>query len=127
MLERSTKIRIGLAFAGLVCVSVAAFLLTDGFFNFRTDDYLKGQAVYFDHCAVCHAPDGSGVEFQGVALAGSTFMKGLTDEELKIFIMVGRPADSPDSIMEETMLGVDYLEDTEYEVLIRFLRRLNTQ
>ena len=91
------------------------------------EEAARGQLVYFDHCAVCHAPDGSGVEYQGLPLISSTFMEDLTDEELKTFIMVGRPVDAPDSRMEDPMLPVDYLEEAEYAALIKHLRRLSSQ
>ena len=126
-LNRSITVRVGIACTGLVGVGAAVLLFTEGAFDMRTDEYLKGQTVYFDHCAVCHAPDGSGVDFQGVPLVGNAFIRKLTDEELKTFIIVGRPTDSLDSVMEEPKLGVDYLREDDYEVLIQFLRRLNTQ
>ena len=89
-------------------------------------DIKAGQRVYFDHCAVCHAPDGSGVEYQGLPLMGNTFMTELSDAALKTFIKVGRLVESPDSKMDDPMLPVDYLEEAEYDALIRYLRRMNS-
>lgn len=127
MLNRLTFKRIGFAAAGLACLGGAVILLMDWIPGSSIDEDIADQLVYFDHCAVCHAPDGSGVEYQGLPLVNSTFMKRLTDEELKVFIMVGRPEDSPDSQMEEPMLPVDYLEEPEYQALIRHLGRMNSQ
>ena len=89
-------------------------------------DGVNGQYVYFEHCAICHGPDGAGVELLGVPLVNSPFMHSLSDEKLRTFIMKGRLADSPESIMDEPMLPVDYLAEAEYAALISFLRRLSS-
>lgn len=83
-----------------------------------------GQLIYFDHCAVCHGPDGRGVVNQGVPLASSAFVSRLSDQDLKSFIKTGRPGNSPESLTGEDMLPVDDLEEPQYDALIRFLRRL---
>lgn len=90
-------------------------------------DAVNGQYVYFEHCAICHGPEGAGVELLGAPLLNSPFMSSLSDEKLRIFIMKGRPADSPESIMGEPMLPVDYLEEAEYAALVSFLRQLSSR
>ncbi len=115
----------GIVIAAVVVLGGGAFYF--GVIMSSLKEAAHGQLVYFDHCAVCHAPDGSGVEYQGLPLISSTFMEDLTDEELKTFIMVGRAVDAPDSRMEDPMLPVDYLEEAEYTALIRHLRGLSSQ
>ena len=57
-------------------------------------DVAKGKEA-FATCAGCHGPEGKGLPGLGKDMTTSTFISGLTDEQLMAFIKTGRPASDP--------------------------------
>jgi len=60
----------------------------------------RGEAVYADRCASCHAADLSGMD-QAPPLTGADFLSGWTDQSLNdLFerIRISMPADKPGSL-----------------------------
>lgn len=56
-----------------------------------------GASVYSGNCAACHAPDLSGIDGLGKALAPSEFVSSMSEDDLAAFIIVGREANDPDN------------------------------
>lgn len=54
-----------------------------------------GRTLYLASCSACHGPDARGVIGLGKNLLESEFVDGLTDEELREFIKVGRGINDP--------------------------------
>jgi mono/diheme cytochrome c family protein len=90
---------------------------------------LEGQTTYLRFCAVCHGPNGEGVESLGKGFRDDDFIPTLTDEELADFIMLGRDVDDPRNETGIEMLpygGQPYLDDTQIEELVAYIRAINT-
>jgi cytochrome c len=63
----------------------------------------RGEALYADKCASCHAPDLSGID-QAPALAGSDFMTNWNDQSMNdLFerVRISMPADKPGSLEKQ--------------------------
>jgi len=60
-------------------------------------DPVAGEATYQGTCSACHAPDATGITGLGLPLANSEFVQSMTNEELVLFIAVGRDAGDPDN------------------------------
>jgi mono/diheme cytochrome c family protein len=112
----------------------AALALVLGFFATLTGRTSYGAdedagkspaAVYRENCALCHGEDArglSGPDYFGPNLAGSAFVRGLSDEALIAFLKAGRAPDAPDSKLHLLMPPCDYLSGAELAALVRFLR-----
>ncbi len=88
---------------------------------------IKGQTMYLRFCAVCHAPQGEGVEGLGYSLIGSELVTGLDDDNLAQLIRQGRPADDPLNSAGIEMLpygGQTPFADDELNNLIAYLRAI---
>ena len=60
-------------------------------------DAAAGEAIYQGTCSACHAPDASGIDGLGPALASSEFVQSVSAEELVTFIAAGRDAGDPEN------------------------------
>ncbi len=54
-----------------------------------------GADVYMRSCASCHGGDATGVTGLGKPLIGSAFIAGQSEEELALFIEIGRERNDP--------------------------------
>lgn len=54
-----------------------------------------GQQLFTATCSGCHGPQGAGIPHLGKDLQTSTFVAGLTDDQLVDFITSGRAANDP--------------------------------
>ncbi len=91
---------------------------------------LDGQTTYLRYCAVCHGPNGEGVESLGKSFRGGKRMPTLTDEELANVIRMGLSTSNPRNVTGIEMLpngGQPGLADEEMSMLIAYLRVVNTQ
>lgn len=61
-------------------------------------DAAAGEAIYQGTCSACHAPDASGIDGLGPALANSEFVQSMSTEELVAFIEIGRDAGDPENV-----------------------------
>lgn len=61
-------------------------------------DAAAGEATYQSTCSACHAPDASGIDGLGPALANSEFVQSMSSDELVAFIAVGRDAGDPENV-----------------------------
>lgn len=92
-------------------------------------DVDAGRGLYREACAGCHglAADGEGV---GVPLVGTTWIRAIPDEDLLIFLRVGRTSDDPDNVTGVAMPaygGRADWGDRELWDIIAYLRYLNAQ
>ncbi|MDP7009088.1 MAG: cytochrome c oxidase subunit 3 [Phycisphaerales bacterium] len=66
-------------------------------------DVAKGKKLWDSTCRSCHGVIGEGVVGQGVPLDDNSYVLDHTDGELVDFIMVGRAANAPDSVLQLQM------------------------
>ena len=66
-------------------------------------DVANGKKLWDSTCRSCHGVTGEGVVGQGVALNDSAYVLDHTDTELVDFVMVGRAANAPDSVLQLQM------------------------
>ena len=89
---------------------------------------LDGQTTFFLFCAVCHGPQGQGVESLGRGLIDNDYVSSRSDEDLIELISTGRPADAPSNVTKIEMLpygGQDSLSDEELTNLVAYIRFIN--
>lgn len=85
----------------------------------------EGQGVYASICVACHGPDARGIPGLGKNLIESTFVHGLSDEELLQFIVMGRDPSDPANTTGIAMPargGNPSLTDDQLRSVIAFLR-----
>ncbi len=93
-----------------------------------TGEVSRGAQIFAETCSACHGPDGKGKPGLGKNLVASTFVKGLTDQELFDFLHVGRP-----SYDKMNTTGVDmpprggnpYLTEQDLAGVVAYLRTIN--
>jgi disulfide bond formation protein DsbB len=85
-----------------------------------------GQATYAQSCAVCHAPDGSGVHSLGKPLRNSAFVQEQTDEQLVAVITDGRKPSDPGNTTGALMpaRGAQALSDQKINAVVAYLRTM---
>lgn len=86
----------------------------------------RGRAIYSGTCAVCHAPDGTGLVRLGKPLRNSAYVQGAPDRELVDLIREGRPASHPANTSGVAMpaRGARGLTDTQITDVVHYLRTL---
>jgi disulfide bond formation protein DsbB len=85
----------------------------------------EGRAIYSSTCSACHGLDARGIPGLGKNLIESTFVHGLSDEELLHFIIVGRDPSDPANTTGIPMPargGNPSLTDDQLRSVIAFLR-----
>ncbi len=90
---------------------------------------LEGQTIYLRFCAVCHGPNGEGVESLGKGFRNDPFILEQSDQELAEFISMGRPADHPRNDTGIEMLpygGQPFLDDDQLSQVVAYIRAINT-
>ena len=91
-------------------------------------DATHGAQVFAGTCSSCHGPDAKGLPGLGKDLTTSTFVKGLTDEQLLAFVKTGRPASDPANTTGVDMPprgGNPALTDKDLTDAIAFIRTIN--
>ncbi len=87
----------------------------------------RGEEIFNATCIACHGVGGVGVEGLGKPLTTSTFVAGLTDEELLAFLVVGRTEDDPLNTTGNAMPprgGNPALTDGDLMAVVAYLRTL---
>lgn len=85
----------------------------------------RGKAVFLGSCTACHGENGEAKPGLGKAIAGSTFVQGLSDKELVGFIKKGRDPSDP---LNTTGIGMPAkggnpaLNDKRLEDLVAYIR-----
>jgi disulfide bond formation protein DsbB len=88
----------------------------------------NGETLFVGTCSACHGPDATGIAGLGKNLRTSTFVSGLTDDELLQFIQTGRPAADPANTTGVDMPprgGNPALTDANITDIIAFLRSIH--
>jgi len=62
---------------------------------YTDQEVADGHTLFEGTCAACHGQDAHGIPGLGKNLAASTFVHGLSDDDLLHFITVGRPVTDP--------------------------------
>lgn len=87
----------------------------------------EGQSLFSTTCFACHGFDARGIPGLGKNLVESTFIHGLTDDELLAFIINGRPIGDPLNTTGVAMPargGNPSLTDDQLLSIIAYLRSL---
>ena len=90
-------------------------------------DEVKGKKLWDASCRSCHGAKGEGVPGQGTVLNTSTYVHDHTDHELVEFIIEGREATSPDSVLFLQMPpngGNPMLKSPDILDIVTYLRTL---
>lgn len=58
-------------------------------------DAAAGKVLFQQSCIACHGPEAEGIEGLGKDMTTSTFIRGLSDEELLAFVKNGRSTSDP--------------------------------
>jgi disulfide bond formation protein DsbB len=85
----------------------------------------EGRGIFSSTCSACHGLDARGIPGLGKNLIESTFVHGLSDEELLQFIVTGRDASDPANttgIPMPSRGGNPSLTDDQLRSIIAFLR-----
>lgn len=101
----------------------AAIDLWAGYYH--PDDVSEGRSLFGSTCAACHGSNAEGVSGLGKDLIQSEFVHGMTDEELREFIIIGREAWDPANTTGIPMPargGNPALSDVSIDQIIAFLR-----
>lgn len=85
-------------------------------------DAVHGRDLFTSACIACHGPQGTGVEGLGKNLVESDFVAGRTDEELRLFLVTGRPNARPVAMPPKG--GRDDLTDDDLRHIVTFVRGL---
>ena len=91
------------------------------------DDATNGKKQYSTTCIACHGPDAKGMPGLGKDLTASTFLKGLPDAEVVLFLTKGRPSSDPLNTTKVDMPpkgGNPVLKDQDLADIVSFLRTL---
>ncbi len=89
---------------------------------------LTGREVFGYFCADCHGLDGRGLPGRGLELVASSFIRGLSDEDLAAFVRRGRTIGDPANQSGQAMLGMESFaafEEKHYPLVVAYLRQLN--
>ncbi len=88
----------------------------------------EGRTLFMSSCAVCHGPDGRGVEKLGKSLVGNPFLTSRSNDELVAFIRQGRRTNHPGNTTGVEMPpsgGLPMLNDRQLRSVIAFVRSLS--
>jgi mono/diheme cytochrome c family protein len=96
-----------------------------GAINFDTRVVQTGRSLFQTTCAACHASNARGIPGIGKNLVASEFVRGMSDEELLHFIVVGRSPTDPlntTGIIMPARGGNPALSDPQIHDIIVFIR-----
>ena len=82
-----------------------------------------GGALYLEHCARCHQPNGEGWGFDVPQLMGSRILNG-PDEALIEFVLLG--TENRDNFTTDFIIGMptfQNLEDKEIAAILTYIRK----
>lgn len=85
-------------------------------------DAVHGRELFASVCRACHGPEGRGIEGLGRDLVESDFVAGISDEDFRRFIAVGRPNARPVAMPPKG--GRDDLTDEDLRHVVAYVRGL---
>lgn len=136
--KRGGGMKIVLLLLCAVVVFVVATLLISGggeddgkptYKVFTAYEARQVKQLFMQNCASCHGTRGQGLPHQGTPLRGSEFIQRNNDQQLVKFLMEGRPANHPDSLLNIAMPpkgGNNNLSESELRDLVGYIRFLQT-
>lgn len=136
--KRGRGLRIVFLLVAAVIVFVVATLLIGGggdddgkptYKVFSAYEARQVKQLYIQNCASCHGTRGQGLPHQGTPLRGSEFIQRNNDQQLIKFLIEGRPANHPDSLLGIAMPpkgGNNNLSESEMRDLVGYMRFLQT-
>lgn len=86
------------------------------------EEATQGRDLFAGACVVCHGADAKGVQGLGKNLLASNFVASKSDEELKQFLITGRPNAKPVGMPPKA--GRDDLTDEDLRHLVVYMRGL---
>ncbi|HLL87964.1 MAG TPA: c-type cytochrome [Tepidisphaeraceae bacterium] len=89
-----------------------------------------GREFYASVCATCHGTEGQGLPNQGMELRHNAFIAQRNDKELLAFLIQGRTADAPDSVMKLVMPprgNNPTLNDQRLTDIVAYLRQMQAE
>lgn len=127
------KTRLFILFALLVVVALALAACGGGAASATATpklkgDVVKGKTAFLSTCSACHGPDAKGLPNLGKDMTTSTFIKGLTDDQMLDFVKKGRPASDPANTTKVDMPpkgGNPALTDQDLYDIIAYIRTWN--
>lgn len=96
----------------------------------RAGNAENGKVLFATTCAACHGPEGKGVQGLGKDMTTSTFIAGLSDEEMLAFVKTGRPISDPLNTTKIDMPpkgGNPALTEEQLKDIIAFIRTIHVQ
>gem|GEM_PF-108169 len=88
------------------------------------DRLSRGAALYQQHCALCHRPDGQGVEDLYPPLAGTNWVTGSKDRLINVLLRgLSEPIEVNGKTYEEAMAPYAHLPDEELAAILSFIRQ----
>ncbi len=87
----------------------------------------SGKAKYASVCSACHGADGKGIPHLGKDLVSGSVSKGLSDAELILLVVKGRPASDPLNTTKIDMPphgGNPALADQDIADIVAYVRTL---
>ena len=91
------------------------------------EQIIEGQTYFQQSCAACHGAEGKGISNLGKDLTTSSFVSGMTDEELVDFIKQGRAVGDPlntTGIDMPAKGGNPTLNDEQIQLISVFIRTI---
>ncbi len=85
-------------------------------------DAVHGRELFMSVCIACHGPQGTGVEGLGKNLVESDFVAGRDDDELRQFLVTGRPNARPVGMPPKG--GREDFTDDDLRHIVTFVRGL---
>jgi mono/diheme cytochrome c family protein len=88
------------------------------------DRLSRGAQLYQQHCALCHRPDGQGVEDLYPPLAGTNWVTGSKDRLINVLLRgLSEPIEVNGKTYEEAMAPYAHLSDEELAAILSFIRQ----
>ncbi len=87
-----------------------------------------GHDLFIASCSACHGPGGEGMDGMGKPLTASQFVESKTDEELAVFVKMGRPiwdAENTTGVDMPPKGGNPALSDEQLAEIIKYIRSLH--
>ncbi|WP_080237893.1 c-type cytochrome [Spirosoma rigui] len=83
---------------------------------------LPGQALYEQHCLVCHQADGSGVPGLNPPLKGASWVQGDKTRLINVLLKGLQGQEIDEEMYDNAMPAHDFLDDTQIAGVLTYIR-----
>ena len=83
---------------------------------------LPGQALYEQHCLVCHQADGSGVPNLNPPLKGTSWVQGDKTRLINVLLKGLQGQEIDDEMYDNAMPAHDFLDNTQIANVLTYIR-----